>query len=144
GVPYLFCASQDSRLCRKNNQLLNEWFETEWTKEASRIFQQQFDLEELFIFDPTADPNNLIGNRWLGKGSTCLWAGYSGIGKSTLAIQGAIYWALPRSLFGISSVCPLRSYFVQSEDDKGDVAEMMQGVLKAIGKTPADLEGRLV
>ena len=129
--------------CREFNEVINEKIREKY--DLSNIFHEQFDIEKLFTFDLENDPNRLLGTgRWLSKGSTCLVAGYSGGGKSTLTIQAAVYWALGLGLFGIRPVRPLRSLLIQAEDDEGDTAEMVQGVLGALGKSPVDLEGRVV
>jgi hypothetical protein len=81
------------------------------------------------------DPDNLIGNRWLCRGGSVLFVAQSGIGKSTLLMQLSCGWALAdreRSMmlhFGIKPVKPLKILIVQAENDKGDLAEMLQGVV---------------
>lgn len=92
------------------------------------------DIEQLLTFNPKADPNQLIGERrWICKGATCVWIGPSGVGKSTLTMQAAITWALGRSFFGMAPKKPLRSLIIQAENDEGDIAEMVQGVLTGMG-----------
>lgn len=90
-------------------------------------------LSELAAFNTQNDPNSRLGKRWLCKGGSCLFVGQSGIGKSSLALQMAINWALGRSTFGIKPAKPLRSLFIQAENDLGDVSEMVQGSLSALG-----------
>jgi hypothetical protein len=138
GIPYLFCASQDNRLCRKQNQRINEWFEAEWTKAVAII--SDLDFESLMAFDAANDPGNLIGRRWIVKGSTALWAGTSGAGKSTLQMQAAIYFGLGFKMFGMKPVRPLKSLIIQAEDDPGDVAEQLQGVLTGIETTEREID----
>ena len=65
--------------------------------------------------------------------------GQSGIGKSSFAMQMAINWALGKATFGIAPECPLRSLIVQAENDRGDIAEMLQGkVLTGLGIKSTD------
>jgi RecA-family ATPase len=85
-------------------------------------------VTDLLEFVPSEDPNTVLGNRWLCRGGSCLFVGQSGIGKSSLAMQQAMLWALARPAFGICPSKPLRSLFVQAENDLGDIAEMFQGV----------------
>ncbi|MDA7624902.1 AAA family ATPase [bacterium] len=96
-------------------------------------YAKPFDLEELMNFDPDNDPNNVLGKRWLCKGGSCLFVGQSGIGKSSLAMQMGINWALGLSVFGIASERPLRSLLIQAENDLGDCSEMFQGSANAMG-----------
>jgi RecA-family ATPase len=90
-------------------------------------------VDALAEFDAGADTNCILGKRWLCRGGSLLLVGQSGTGKSSLAVQMAATWALGRNLFGIAPVRPLKSLFIQAENDKGDLAEMMQGVLAGMG-----------
>jgi RecA-family ATPase len=90
---------------------------------------QEVTIESLLEFDPEKDPNSLfLGGRWLCRGASCFWIAQTGIGKSSLAMQMAIMWALERPVFGVAPAKPLKSLIIQSENDTGDLAEMFQGV----------------
>lgn len=89
-------------------------------------------IKELRKFSPAEDPNNLLGERWICKRGSCLFIGQSGIGKSSLAAQAAITWALSAPFFGIRPSKRLKSLFIQAENDDGDLAEMCQGVLNGL------------
>lgn len=91
------------------------------------------DIDELMAFTPTDDPNNILGDRWLCKGASCILVAPSGVGKSTLAAQASFTWALGRDLFGIRPVRPLKSLIIQAENDLGDIAEQTQGVVAGMG-----------
>ncbi|MEI7532879.1 MAG: DnaB-like helicase N-terminal domain-containing protein [Verrucomicrobiae bacterium] len=90
-------------------------------------------FDHLMEFDSTNDDDSVLGHRWLCRGGSSLWVGQSGIGKSSLAMQAGMMWAQARSLFGVSPTRRkrLKSLYIQAENDSGDMAEMMQGVLKA-------------
>lgn len=90
-------------------------------------------FDHLMDFDPKDDPDSVLGHRWLCRGGSSLWVGQSGIGKSSLAMQAGMMWAQARSLFGVAPTKGkrLKSLYIQAENDSGDMAEMMQGVLKA-------------
>lgn len=60
--------------------------------------------------------------------------GQSGIGKSSLSVQAAMFWALGQPFFGIAPVKELKSLFVQAENDIGDMAEIAQGVMDHVLK----------
>lgn len=93
----------------------------------------EIDIDDLMAFVPTDDPNNVIGDRWLCKGASCIFVAPSGVGKSTLAAQASFTWALGRDLFGIKPARPLKSLVIQAENDLGDIAEQTQGVIKGMG-----------
>ena len=89
-------------------------------------------LSELAEFDAENDPDNILGNRWLCKGGSCLFVGQSGIAKSSFVMQLAINWTLGRPTFGITPVRPLSCLVIQAENDAGDVAEQIQGAMSGL------------
>jgi RecA-family ATPase len=112
----------------------------EWEQESDALgLLPALHPEQLASYDVNDDPNCVIGNRWLCKGGSLLIVGQSGIGKSTYAMQLAITWALGLSAFAISPVKPLRSLFIQAENDIGDLAEMFQGVCAGMGLHQNDI-----
>ena len=91
-------------------------------------------FEELEALDTKNDPNSVLGYRWLCRGGSCLLVGQSGLGKSSFGTQAGIMWAQGLDLWGISPSQRgrrLKSLYIQAENDAGDMAEMMQGVLRA-------------
>jgi len=94
---------------------------------------QPIEIDELMAFNPDDDQNNVLGERWLCKGGSCIIVAPSGVGKSTLATQAAFTWALGRDLFGIKPFRPLKSLVIQAENDLGDIAEQTQGVVQGMG-----------
>ncbi|MBE7502635.1 MAG: AAA family ATPase [Verrucomicrobiales bacterium] len=88
-------------------------------------------LAELPAAD-AADPGELIRDRYLCRGATTLLVGRTGLGKSSLAAQLAICWALGREAFGFRPSARLRSLIVQSENDANDLAEMVAGVFAGL------------
>jgi RecA-family ATPase len=95
---------------------------------------------DLMRFDATNDPDSLIGNRWLTRGSSMILSGGSGIGKSSLLMQLVVQWAMGHPWFGIQPCKPLRIGVIQAENNTGDLAEAFQGVIKAKGDAPPDVE----
>jgi ABC-type uncharacterized transport system fused permease/ATPase subunit len=52
-----------------------------------------FSLDDLMNFDREHDPDCLIGNRLICRGGSFILQGYTGFGKSSLALQLAMCWA---------------------------------------------------
>jgi hypothetical protein len=102
-----------------------------WEKEV-----QEVSIDELLAFDRTNDPDNLIGNRWLCRGDTVVVQGETGVGKSVLVMQMIICWAMHLALFGIMGKRSLKSLLIESENNKGDLAEVFQDVTKAMCLRP--------
>ncbi|MCY3018493.1 MAG: AAA family ATPase [Planctomycetota bacterium] len=96
---------------------------------AARIIKPS----ELLRYDVGNDPNNLLGRRWLCRAGSCLWLGQTGVGKSSLIVQAAVSWAMGRDFFGIHPARALKSLVVQGENDDGDLAEQMQGIVTGSG-----------
>jgi hypothetical protein len=86
------------------------------------------------------DPNELLRTGYLCRGSGLLLAAPTGIGKSSFGIQAQIMFALGRPMFGIQPVRPLRSLYMQAENDDGDLAEMRDGVIAGLDLSPGELE----
>jgi RecA-family ATPase len=104
-------------------------------------------VSELGKFDTANDPNTVLGNRWLCRGGSLVVVGQSGVGKSSFSMQLAVMWALGLPVFNIRPAKPLRSLFIQAENDIGDLAEMFQGVREGMGLTAeqtAALEENLI
>ncbi len=92
-------------------------------------------FDSLSQLDPKNDPGCVIGfdrhghtTRYLCKGKAAWIIGPSGIGKSTLATDFAIPWALGRPSYGMTPCGSLRSLIIQAENDRYDLAEMVQGI----------------
>ena len=62
------------------------------------------------------DRSILLGNRYLNRGDGLILSGSSGIGKSSISMQGAAEWALGDPFLGIKPNGPLRSLIIQAED----------------------------
>ena len=92
-------------------------------------------LSDLATYDVANDPNNVLGQRWLCRSSSLVIVGQSGVGKSSICMQLMILWALGLPAFGIAPIRPLSSLLIQAENDKGDLAEMYQGVRSGMNLT---------
>ena len=104
-------------------------------------------VSQLTAYDTSHDPNNVLGNRWLCRGSSLVIVGQSGVGKSSLCMQLMILWALGLPAFNVAPVRPLRSLLIQAENDAGDLAEMYQGVrdgMKLTAEQERTLEDRII
>lgn len=97
-------------------------------------------LFELERHDAGHDPNELLKRRYLCRAGGLLFAGPTGIGKSVLGLQCAILWAIGRECFGIVPASPLKSLFIQAENDDGDLAEIRDGIIAGLKLTPAEIK----
>jgi RecA-family ATPase len=78
---------------------------------------QEISIDELMAFRRDEDPDCLLGLRWICKGGTAVWQGPTGVGKSSLMMQGVITWSLGRPFFGIKPVRALKFLVIQAEND---------------------------
>ena len=97
-------------------------------------------IDDLLNFDRTDDPSNLLGNRWLCKGSQAALTGPTGVGKSSLETQISIRWCLGLPAFDIKPVKPMRILIIQAENDTGDLAEGFQDMTDVMGVTDAQMD----
>lgn len=103
-------------------------------------------FEDLSQLDTAHDPNCVVGfadgntTRYLCKGKSAWLLGPSGIGKSSLVTEFALGWALGRPVFGITPARPLKSLVVQAENDRYDLAEMVQGICRSHNLDPFTAE----
>lgn len=111
------------------------------------VLQEHWTLDRLASYDVQNDQNAVIGWR-AGKATRYLCRGYSawiiaqaGIGKSSLAQQQACLWALGKPFCGIwPARTGLRILIVQNENDEGDAAEAIQGILDGGNFTAAEID----
>ena len=91
-----------------------------------------------FVKPTGDDPAELIKHRFLCRGGGLLVVGPTGHGKSSLAMQMMIKWALGQAVFGIEPARPLKSLLIQAENDDGDLAEMKTGVFNGLNLSADD------
>jgi RecA-family ATPase len=91
-----------------------------------------FDLDSLLQFDRENDPDCLIGKRWMCRGHSVVVQGPTGIGKSSMVLQMLMTWAKGDSFFGFKPKEKLKSVLIQAENDKGDIAEAFQDILRSL------------
>ena len=86
-----------------------------------------------FVRATTNDPGELLKHRYLCRGGGLLLVGQTGLGKSSLAMQLMIKWALGQPVFGLEPARAIKSLLIQAENDDGDLAEMKEGVFNGLG-----------
>ena len=79
------------------------------------------------------DKRSLLGERFLCAGGALLITGETGVGKSSLIAQMAISFSIGAEFFGIKPRGLLKSMIIQAENDAGDIAEEVQGVINGLG-----------
>jgi archaellum biogenesis ATPase FlaH len=104
--------------------------EHDWEKSVEEI-----SINDLVTFDRANDPDNRFGNRWLCAGDTVVFQGETGVGKSVLMMQLIIHWVFNIPPFGIKGARPYKSLLIEAENNKGDLAEVFQDVVKAMELT---------
>ena len=95
-----------------------------------------------FAIPDEFDPNTLLGDRYICRGHACLIVGGSGMGKSTIAYQASILWALGKPFLGIAVTNVkgwLSSVHFQSEDEDGDIAEVRESVFFMLKLTKEEM-----
>jgi len=93
-----------------------------------------------FVRPAANDPAELLKHRFLCKGGGLLLVGPTGHGKSSLAMQLMIKFALGQPVFGIEPTRPLKSLLIQAENDDGDLAEMKCGVINGLNLGEEEVE----
>jgi hypothetical protein len=88
---------------------------------------QRFKVSDLENFDLENDEDNMVGRRYLTRGSSLLLNGPSGRGKSSLLMMRIIQWARGLPFFGMKPTRPLSSVIWQTENNEGDLAKAYQG-----------------
>ena len=98
----------------------------------SQDMPEEFTLQSIVDYDPENDPDNLIGDRWLRRGSSLLFVGQSGCGKSSMVLYQGLKWAMGQDWFGVKPVRPLKVAFVQAENDIADQHDSLKGAAKMV------------
>ena len=106
----------------------NSWEDWLTARETDEDQSTIVTVKDLMDFDPKKDPDNLIGNRWITRGSSMIISGGTGIGKSSLMMQIIVRWCLGLDFFGIKPVKQLKIGVIQAENDRGELAEAFRGV----------------
>lgn len=86
------------------------------------------------------DPSELLKHRFLCRKMSLLFIGATGKGKSSGQIQSLACWAVGRDFFGIFPTRPLRSIYIQAENDEGDIAAMRDGIATGLQFTEQERE----
>lgn len=98
----------------------------------SQDMPQEFPLQSIIDYDPENDPDNLIGDRWIRRGSSMLFVGQSGCGKSSMAFYQGLRWAIGSDWFGCQPVRPLKVAYVQAENDIADQHDALKGAAQMV------------
>ena len=110
------------------------------TPEEKPLAPPEAKLLSALVRHPDGDPNELLRHRYLCRGAGLLLVGPTGIGKSSLAMQAMILWAIGKPMFEIQPAKPLKSLLIQAENDEGDLAEMRDGVMAGLNLTAEERE----
>lgn len=78
------------------------------------------------------EERELIKDRYLLRGQVSMLVAEAGIGKSSLSMQFSIFWAMGKACFGLVPTKPLRILIIQAENDKDDLCESRDGIVRGI------------
>lgn len=114
-----------------------------WSEWEAEIKANDFDFTELTFNDLYNTPkddksDNLLGNRFLTREGSWLIVAQSGVGKSVLAMQMAICFALGRDLWDLKPIKPLKMAIIQAENNKLDLVEPLQSICENLGVSAAE------
>ncbi len=91
---------------------------------------------ELRAIDPNDMSDNILGNRFLCRNGSWLIVAQSGIGKSVMAMQMALHFAVGKSVFGIPVQKPSKVLFIQAENNSIDLSRPFHSVIKKADFSP--------
>ncbi len=92
--------------------------------------------ESMFVFD-----NVVIGRDFLRKGQTCVISGASGIGKSVLAMQLAVGFALGEKTLGLDIFKPSKTLLFNAENPTTDTRAYFNGIVSNFArKSDSDID----
>lgn len=95
--------------------------------------------ESMFVFD-----NVVIGRDFLRKGQTWVISGASGIGKSVLAMQLAVGFALGEKTLGLDIFKPSKTLLFNAENPTADVRAYFNGIVSNFArKSGSDIDNLL-
>ena len=104
--------------------------------------------EPTWFEDGGWDEADLPPRAWLApgyflRGAVTLLIGPGGVSKSTLVIAYAVALALGCDLHGMRPACAFKSLVYNVEDDATEQRRRFSAVLASMGRTPADIAGRV-
>ena len=114
------------------------WAEWEAEIKANDFEFNELSFDELYNTANEDKSDNLLGNRFLTREGSWLIVAQSGIGKSVLAIQASILFALGRDLWGLKPTKPLKVAIVQAENNKLDLVEPLHSICENLQLTDKD------
>jgi hypothetical protein len=130
----VICAIQAAAEMVKAGEIPDAGFTQMFEKAMSA--GQSVDLSEvqdgLAIYHDEPINTTVLGVRWGCRGELVLFVGPAGVGKSSSSMQMDACWAVGREAFGIKPSGALKILCIQAEDDKGDLHEMMKGVVDGL------------
>jgi len=117
----------------------------EWMRQLERIGKgahRQAQAESLGAYDivPDGDRSILLGDSYLCRGDGMIFSSTSGMGKSSMAIQKAVCYALGRDFYGLKPNGPLTSLMLQAEDSRGDIGKVRRSIYHSMKLTPEEIK----
>ena len=118
------------------NEGCASWAEWEAEIKANDFDFTELGFDELFSTPKDDKSDNLLGNRFLTREGSWLIVAQSGVGKSVLAMQMAVCFALGKDLWGLKPIKPLKVAIIQAENNKLDLVEPLQSICENLALLP--------
>ena len=114
----------------------------EWmsSRDETELAFDEITIDDILNSVPKDMSDALISDRFLCLIGSWLIIAQSGIGKSVLAMQIAMYFACGRSLWGLNPHKPRKMVLVQAENNRLDLVEPSQSIAKNMALTDRERE----
>ena len=110
------------------NEGCENWAEWEADIKANDFEYEEITPAQMFDTPDNDKSDSLLGDRFLCREGSWLIAAQSGIGKSVIAMQAAVSFAVGRPLFGLRPVSPLKCLLIQAENNRLDLVEPFKSI----------------
>ncbi len=120
------------------NDGLPTWDAWETRSKEERYSYTELTVQDLETADPAKESDALLGNRFLCRDGSWLIVAQSGVGKSTLCLQGAMHFAVGRDLWGLAPTGPLRQVIIQAENNRLDLVEPFKSIQERMALDAAE------
>lgn len=101
---------------------------------------EEINIDDMLDSIPNDMSDSLLGFRFFCRDGSWLICAQSGIGKSVLAMQMAIFFASGRILWDLKPQASYKVVLIQAENNRLDLVEPAQSITKHMSITPSERE----